>query len=51
MDEEVEEVEGAALDADGDVVEEEVLEVVFPIAAAWNAANLSPGLMAKTMPI
>lgn len=23
---------------------------VPPVAAAWNAANLSPGLMAKTMP-
>lgn len=23
---------------------------VFPMAAAWNAANPSPGLMANTMP-
>ena len=42
-------VVGAALDAAGDAVEEE-FAVVFPMAAAWNAANLSPGLMAKTMP-
>lgn len=42
-------VVGVALDAAGDAVEEEFV-VVFPMAAAWNAANLSPGLMAKTMP-
>ena len=34
----------------GDAAEEEFAVVVFPMAAAWNAANLSPGLMAKTMP-
>jgi len=39
---------GDALDAAGDALEEEF--VVFPMAAAWNAASLSPGLMAKTMP-
>jgi hypothetical protein len=38
-----------ALGVAPDVVEEEFV-VVFPIAAAWNAANLVPGLMAKTMP-
>jgi hypothetical protein len=43
-------VEGVALDAAGDAEEEEFV-VVFPMAAAWNAANLLPGLMAKTMPI
>jgi hypothetical protein len=43
-------VVGVALDAAGDAEEEEFVVVVFPIAAAWNAANLSPGLMAKTMP-
>ena len=43
-------VEGVALDAAGDAEEVEFV-VVFPMAAAWNAANLLPGLMAKTMPI
>jgi hypothetical protein len=43
-------VEGVPLDAAGDAEEEEFV-VVFPMAAAWNAANFSPGLMAKTMPI
>lgn len=43
-------VVGFALDAAGDAVEEEFVVVVFPMAAAWNAANLPPGLMAKTMP-
>jgi len=41
---------GVALDTAGDVEEEFGWTVVFPIAAAWNAANLLPGLMAKTMP-
>ena len=40
---------GAPLDTAGDAVEEEFV-VVFPMAAAWNAANLVPGLMAKTIP-
>ena len=43
-------VVGVALDTAGDALEEEFVVVVFPMAAAWNAANLSPGLMAKTMP-
>jgi hypothetical protein len=40
---------GAALDAAGEV-DEVPVEVVFPMAAARKAGNLSPGLMAKTMP-
>ena len=48
---EVEDAEGAALDAVEDAVGDAVeLAVVFPIAAAWNAANWLPGLIAKTMP-
>jgi hypothetical protein len=42
---------GATLDAAGEAAtEEEDCVVEFPIAAAWKAANLSPGLIAKTMP-
>jgi len=44
----VEEVEDAVLV--GVALDEEFVVVVFPMAAAWNAANLFPGLMAKTMP-
>jgi hypothetical protein len=45
------ELEDAVVDAAGDAEEEEEeFVVVFPMAAAWNAANLAPGLMAKTMP-
>lgn len=29
---------------------EELGEAVLPIAAAWKAANWSPGLMANTIP-
>ncbi len=44
----MEEVEDAVLV--GVALDEEFVVVVFPMAAAWNAANLFPGLMAKTMP-
>jgi hypothetical protein len=42
---------GATLDAAAEAATEEGDCVVeFPMAAAWKAANLSPGLIAKTMP-
>jgi hypothetical protein len=44
------EVEDAVVEGVEDAVEEGFV-VVLPMAAAWNAANLVPGLMAKTMPI
>lgn len=30
--------------------ETDELVAVFPVAAAWKASNLSPGLIAKTIP-
>lgn len=45
--------EGATLGEVAVALTEEVAEgwaVELPVAAAWKAANLSPGLMAKTMP-
>jgi hypothetical protein len=49
-----EEVAVAVEDADDDIDADEdatVAEsVVLPVAAAWNAANLEPGLTAKTIP-
>lgn len=32
------------------LLEDPVTEVVLPMAAAWKAANLLPGLIANTMP-
>jgi len=44
------EVEDDEVTEDAGVLEDGVV-VVLPMAAAWKAANLSPGLMAKTMPL
>ncbi len=45
------EVEDDEVTEDAGVLEDGVVVVVLPMAAAWKAANLSPGLMAKTMPL